>query len=1146
MPVTEKFFTGNLNLDASKYRIPAGDYMDALNLTRDSQGDYTDGPFSNLVGNTAISYADKPDGDSVTIGAFPDRIRNRVIYFNWNSLGYHGIYTMQEDTRVVTKIFESITDSGGIDILNFQVLYKVNDINVIHRDEDGDLLLWNDGFNRPGQLNIADFVAGIYIPVSDDLIRLDRMPPIDEPTAIFSSDNDNYVNNFRKKLFQFAYAYRYANIEKSTLSPISKIPIADDAYSVSVDSAPNKNNQIIITVVGGPADSKSIILYGRQLAASNVFSDWFKIDELNNTDYNILPGVTYDYTFVNDGQYITEDVRYTDLSFVRSADKCNAQTVVNGNVIVQGGITDGYDAIQRDDVNVQITSTLVDTEGNSVAPHDPSLDNFAQGVAGDSYYITWTVGADVGEGSVYSVKFRVPIFDGPDYSVDVTYIASGTDTALDVATALEALISPQLLTDAFSSVTAPNRFSINGTQNRPRAYPFDQIVYSASPQQLKSGGSPTWKWNEKIRIGIVYKDKYGKSNGVVSYVSTADDPTDFSVTTNDFAFNNNPASPYYGNPQIPVIQMSINSIPPSWAESYTIVRTRNQSVSSFLQYITCETNSDANYFYFCIQNLTVFIEKNTGFVPSYTFQSGDRVRVYAEILAAPPNYSIPATIGDYEIVGTITKEMTGGTEMGLFLKVKKPLGAANYGNQIMIEIYRPSLRQSDETQVFYTFGETYPIYTGPGGIRYHVGENQNQTATQPATFTFEDGDVYYKFRDFYPLSVDGAVDFENPYARGVMDANYSDYWNSAVNSDGTPWVIELNAQRLYRPTQIRFGQANQPGTNLNGLNIFYPEDFIENIRDNGDIMRMLSWNNGLIVCQQFKIGVNPVFQQMTFNEDGSSNLILSSKLLNRVQYFRGEYGIGTAPESLAWNNYSIYGCDNKRGVIWQLKGNELVPISIIHNVNNFTIVNSKIRGFDDKIYGGFDAYLNQYVIAFSEIPARDSSSTLIWNENRNGFESFVRYDPEYITCLNTLLVTFKNGVLYTHDNQAIYNYFYGRVYSSSVQLAFNENPLMKKTWQTVMLQSNVPWEVQDIQTSVISHGTTYQLAKLFTTDFVLQEDFYQTSFLRDLESPGKAANGDVLKGAVMTARFYLDAPNALIFINSVVVEYDDSSLNVRK
>ena len=179
MGVMVRAFEGNLNLDYSPYRIPKGDYIGAENITRDSQASGNDLVVSNIVGNRLVLYSGfYPGTTNICIGAYNDDIKNRVIYFVWNSGGYHSILLYDNASRTITKILESITDTTNVDILNFQLLYKVNNINVIHREEDGDLLLWNDAYNRPGQINIDDFQNGVYSNlITDDMIRLAKMPP---------------------------------------------------------------------------------------------------------------------------------------------------------------------------------------------------------------------------------------------------------------------------------------------------------------------------------------------------------------------------------------------------------------------------------------------------------------------------------------------------------------------------------------------------------------------------------------------------------------------------------------------------------------------------------------------------------------------------------------------------------------------------------------------------------------------------------------------------------------------------------------------------------------------------------------------------------------------------------------------------------
>ena len=49
MPIINNPFNGKLNLDVAEYRISNGDYIDALNVTKDAQGISQDMVISNII-----------------------------------------------------------------------------------------------------------------------------------------------------------------------------------------------------------------------------------------------------------------------------------------------------------------------------------------------------------------------------------------------------------------------------------------------------------------------------------------------------------------------------------------------------------------------------------------------------------------------------------------------------------------------------------------------------------------------------------------------------------------------------------------------------------------------------------------------------------------------------------------------------------------------------------------------------------------------------------------------------------------------------------------------------------------------------------------------------------------------------------------
>ena len=215
----------------------------------------------------------------------------------------------------------------------------------------------------------------------------------------------------------------------------------------------------------------------------------------------------------------------------------------------------------------------------------------------------------------------------------------------------------------------------------------------------------------------------------------------------------------------------------------------------------------------------------------------------------------------------------------------------------------------------------------------------------------------------------------------IIESSFNDTYNLITNSNGRPSVIDENAAKTYFPTVIRFGQAYQSNTNLNATNRFYYEDFDEYDRTFGDVMRLHVRDRYLKVFQQFKVGNVPILTQIVKDVTGNPLQANSNQLINKIQYYAGNYGIGDAATSLAWNNFADYFVDNFRGVVCRLSQNGIEPISILYNTNAFFVATTAAyrkslnNGFnpdgvytgDPCIYGVFDANTNKYIIAMEEI-----------------------------------------------------------------------------------------------------------------------------------------------------------------------------------
>ena len=400
----------------------------------------------------------------------------------------------------------------------------------------------------------------------------------------------------------------------------------------------------------------------------------------------------------------------------------------------------------------------------------------------------------------------------------------------------------------------------------------------------------------------------------------------------------------------------------------------------------------------------------------------------------------------------------------------------------------------------------------------------------------------------------------------IIENSFSDQYNIITNSNGRASVIEENAKKIYYPTLVRFSQSYQTDTSINGTNRFYAENFDTYDRGFGDIMRLHVRDRYMKVYQKLKVGNVPLLTQIV--KDVSLNPLQANtdKLINKIQYYAGDYGIGDNPCSLAWNNFADYFVDDYRGVVCRLSQDGLTPISILYRTNSFftkylkayrASLNNGIapagqtyKG-NPTIYGAFDAFTNKYIVALEEINRYSDPNTLIFHQDaftlsfdevNNQWESFYSYHPEWIGCLNTLLLSSQNGNIYTH-NSTTYNNFYGVQYDSNIEVVFNNFSPLKKTFKSVTEYANTKWDCPEITTQMNTYGSTPQVSLLKEANFRVLESNYHSNFMRDINSNGGLINGSELKGNYIIIKFRKLNANQYYFLNLVSVNFIDSPLN---
>ena len=1146
MPIINNPFNGKLNLDVAEYRISNGDYLDALNITKDAQGRGQDRVVSNIVGNTLLPYT-LPAGTNKIIGFYADRVRNRAYYFLWNSNGYNSILYYSVDANLVAKVLESKTDSNGIDILSFNPSYKVLSVNLYYRDDEGDILFFNDGLNPPRSLNVNNVYGTDW---KAEYLLVAKAPPIMPPQVVYENDTTITVNNLRNKLFQFSYRYVYDNNEKSVWSSNSIVPLPQQPTLTLTDNNAENNARIAVIFSTGGPDVKSIELSFRE-TTNGLTSDWYLIKSFNKQDLisPINDNDVYNFRFYNDAIYSQIDVIETSQLQDWVPQKANAGELANGNVLLYAGITEGFDKTVMD----LSVSTAIAEYG------------FYYDICGLGFYAIVN-GNSSGTGTIMNIylygtgtntsgnvtqlnnataTYCINSFDldGNDLSISYVNIDSQVvDILTDISTALQANGYTQVSLDGnHLTMEFSAGFVLTSSGVKYSEFTIENTEFANV-------------WDSGYQYAIQYFDAQGRTIGAQTSVNgTINTPS----RVLDIKF--------------PQTTLSILNRPPLYATYYQVLRSNNTTFNKRLCWVSESayagiTNGvdNSRFFYIGIGNIAAYNESisSTQNVVSYNYTEGDRIRFIRRYDSDNAPQNIPEQF-DYEIVGTvasfeynidylppIAKDNNTYTATGNFLKIRYPEsdisatfkfpGTSDWQHYEIL-LYNFTANSSSTQRFYYEFGKQFGIGK-PGTVdRYHFGYTQLENGG--ATVSVTNGDLFYRLRtvpysDYYnfsatswdietlgayqinsesfPLPLDRTIENDSykiqaqanvpvdttegaggfptwadagyffynksataekvlsingtlqlisdgtsnfsvyaiiltttaPYRYTVsllanevesivqnvntsfeinkrftvpatakvwlgatsqndsignnkvyiqpfnfdfnvvkdkeiqiIESSFTDTYNLITNSNGRPSAIDENAKLTYFPTLIRFGQAYQSNTNLNATNRFYYEDFDEYDRSFGDVLRLHVRDRYLKVYQQFKVGNVPILTQIVKDVTGNPLQANSNQLINKIQYYAGEYGIGDAATSLAWNNFADYFVDNFRGVVCRLAQDGITPLSIIYGTNAFFVpelkayrqnLNNGVAGEgvytgNPCIYGVFDAYTNKYIIAMEEI-----------------------------------------------------------------------------------------------------------------------------------------------------------------------------------
>lgn len=431
----------------------------------------------------------------------------------------------------------------------------------------------------------------------------------------------------------------------------------------------------------------------------------------------------------------------------------------------------------------------------------------------------------------------------------------------------------------------------------------------------------------------------------------------------------------------------------------------------------------------------------------------------------------------------------------------------------------PSARAGDSwrLRVQNRFGDDYMLVpsfdaSSAGTYTFPLTIFHNYDGSLTQTITLENDHIFLLFecinnnsdRQCTFLASNLTLTTDHVISQKCIDPNFSDYYPSAVNSNGRAWLFEENANRINYPTQIRWSLPYQQDTQVNMTSRFYPQNFDTLDRSNGPIMAMRSNVGILTYFQDRRCGWTRVYGNYILDSDGSNQLATTSSIItpNNTTYYDGNWGVGNQATSIVKSGYVYYFVDPVRRKILRLSRDGVTDLSETYKVQTWASQNiqkylspgSYRFGGSQKILGTFNYRqdnMGEYLL-MAQGTASVNGETMPFEEKYNMFTSPIDLDCDCIVCAEDVLYAFRNGVMYKQGGNNVSGVFFGTQYQANIKLCFNDQVAIKKIFNGTGHMSNATWVSDtkgDVTTNHINPQTFFgQESLIMTQDYDVSEN----------------------------------------------------------
>ena len=257
-------------------------------------------------------------------------------------------------------------------------------------------------------------------------------------------------------------------------------------------------------------------------------------------------------------------------------------------------------------------------------------------------------------------------------------------------------------------------------------------------------------------------------------------------------------------------------------------------------------------------------------------------------------------------------------------------------NFSLIEIYAPQFANPDsEQKIFQLCGLKFQVSNPGTPNAAHRGNLQDQDGTSPSTLIstpavvqYSGGDIYVRYRE---LPTNNVVPDTEVIIDHVEDPNFSDWYVSNLTDLGLPVPQDTGAGEVAFTARTRFSNNYIQNTQINGLNDFDPLDYVDYNDSYGATQRTIVLEDRFYMFKELRTAWTLLNKSILVDNTAAQVVATSSKLLNQIDYFKLQGGVGQNPESVITDGNYIYFASVNYGAFIRIADNGCEPISKIFN-----------------------------------------------------------------------------------------------------------------------------------------------------------------------------------------------------------------------